>query len=396
MWLSHPSFKDVVTSVWSRPYFGSPISVLVKKLKDLKCELKVWNWTVFGDLKLNISKASEKVLSVQQQLATEGPSDSLLFQEIDALSTLDTFLSQEETYLREQSRIKWLKEGDRNSSFFHNVVKRRRTSKVLSHMQIGDDVVNDMNLISSHIQQFYKDLFTEPGNRVVDYSIVQDFIPSMVTPFDNAELCRIPTAEEIRLTVFDMDASSAPGPDGYSGKFFRHCWDIVHSDVVHAVQHFFIHGNLSPGLNSNFLVLIPKVDNAITIDQYRPIVLGNFIYKLITKIIADRLGRVCSRIISPHQFGFVPDRNIRDCIVGASECYNCLHKGSFGGNLAMKLDIRKAFDTMRWDFIKAVLSCFGFGDIFVTWIETIFLSARISILINGSPHGYFSCSRGVR
>ncbi|PON48518.1 Endonuclease/exonuclease/phosphatase, partial [Trema orientale] len=125
MWLSHPIFKDLVSKVWTQHLPGlQPMPLLFKKLKELKKELKVWNWQVFDDLRLNISKANDRVLSVQERLANESLYDSLLFQEIEALNSLDSLLLQEKTYFREQSRIKWLKEGDRNSVFFHNMVKR--------------------------------------------------------------------------------------------------------------------------------------------------------------------------------------------------------------------------------------------------------------------------------
>ncbi|PON85920.1 Endonuclease/exonuclease/phosphatase, partial [Trema orientale] len=72
MWLSHPTFKDLVAKVWSQHYPGlQPMSLLVKKLKDLKTELKVWNWQVFGDLRLNISTANDRVLAIQERLANE-------------------------------------------------------------------------------------------------------------------------------------------------------------------------------------------------------------------------------------------------------------------------------------------------------------------------------------
>ena len=97
-----------------------------------------------------------------------------------------------------------------------------------------------------------------------------------------------------------MDPMSAPGFDGFTGKFFRHCWELVGSNVVDVVQHFYQIGTISPGLNSNFIVLIPKVDNALMTDQYRPIVLGNFLFKVITKILADCLGSICFGTISPN------------------------------------------------------------------------------------------------
>ncbi|KAK2658878.1 hypothetical protein Ddye_005411 [Dipteronia dyeriana] len=123
---------------------------------------------------------------------------------------------------------------------------------------------------------------------------------------------------------------------------------------------------------------------------------GNFLFKVITKIIADRLAKICSRIISPNQYGFIRGRQIGDCIVGASECFNVLNNCSRGRHLALKIDIRKAFDSISWRFILEVLQCFGFFESFIRWVASIFSSGRISVLINGSPQGYFPYSCGIR
>ncbi|KAK2638051.1 hypothetical protein Ddye_025846 [Dipteronia dyeriana] len=135
-------------------------------------------------------------------------------------------------------------------------------------------------------------------------------------------------------------------------------------------------------------VLIPLTLNALLVEQFRPIALGNFLFKVITKIIVDRLTKICSRIISSNQSGFIRGRQIGDCIVGASKCFNVLNNCSRGGHLALKIDIRKVFDSISWPFIFEVLLCFGFSENFIGWVASIFDSARISVLINGSPQGY--------
>jgi ribonuclease HI len=101
-------------------------------------------------------------------------------------------------------------------------------------------------------------------------------------------------------------------------------------------------------------------------------------------------------IISPEQRGFIHGRLIRDCICLTSETINLLHNKSYGGNLALKIDISKAFDTINWDFLLKVLNSFGFSSKFCDWISAILKSAKLSISINGQLHGFFSCSRGVR
>jgi hypothetical protein len=101
-------------------------------------------------------------------------------------------------------------------------------------------------------------------------------------------------------------------------------------------------------------------------------------------------------ITSVQQRGFIKGRSINDCICTTSEAINVLHKKSFGGNLAIKVDVAKAFDTLDWSFLLKVLKAFGFNQVFCKWIHSILLSAKISISFNGRQHGFFSCSRGVR
>jgi len=104
---------------------------------------------------------------------------------------------------------------------------------------------------------------------------------------------------------------------------------------------------------------------------------------------------VTARIISPNQYEFVQGKQIQDCIGIASEAINMLSKMVRGGNVASKVDIHKPFDTMSCKFLLLVLTCFGFHPSFVSWISIIFRSTMLSIRINTSLVGYFSCSRGV-
>jgi len=171
---------------------------------------------------------------------------------------------------------------------------------------------------------------------------------------------------------------------------------VINSDVIHATTQFFTSGWLLPGFNSNTIVLIPKDNNADTIEQYRPIALANFKFKIISKILADRLATILPNIISKEQRGFIRGRNIKDCIALTFEAINILDKKCFGGNLALKIDVSKAFDTLDWGFLLKVLRGFGFNDTFCHWIEVILRSAMISISINGSQQGYFACNRGDR
>ena len=172
----------------------------------------------------------------------------------------------------------------------------------------------DASLIEQHILHFYSQLFSSNAvNAAQDFSLVHEVIPSLVTEEDNHRLLHLPSSEEIRVVVNDMDGSSAPGPDGFSGIFFQKCWSIVGPDVCQAVQYFFRTGSAWYKFKP-YGAYSQEIKEAITIDKYRPIVLGNFIFKEIKKILANRLGIIAARILSPAQFGFVQGRHISDCI----------------------------------------------------------------------------------
>ncbi|KAJ4710362.1 RNA-directed DNA polymerase (Reverse transcriptase) [Melia azedarach] len=213
-------------------------------------------------------------------------------------------------------------------------------------------------------------LFQEETNakaKLNEYlSTFQDIIPKLVTDEDNLALTAIPDSSEIKEAVFSLDSDSAPGPDGFSGCFYKNCWDIISYDL------------------------------ADSITQFRPIALANFIFKIILKIMADRLKGVVERIISPQQHAFIRGRSISDAIALVSENFQLLNRRIKGGNVGIKLDIAKAFDTMDWSFLLQVLARFGFDDCFIYWVSVILHSAKLSILVNGTPHGFFSCNRGVR
>lgn len=107
--------------------------------------------------------------------------------------------------------------------------------------------------------------------------------------------------------------------------------------------------------NNNFIILIPKTKAACSVDQFRPIILGNFLFKIIMKILASRPGDVVKSIFSDNQFEFVKAKKIHDGITIVFEGINCLDRYSSMGNMAIKIVIQKAFDIVRWDFLLYIL-----------------------------------------
>lgn len=137
---------------------------------------------------------------------------------------------------------------------------------------------------------YYEKLFTADSTLQQDFSILDGFTWSLLFSDQNALLTATPSAEDIRDAIFSLDPDSSLGPDNFGGCFYYKCWDIIFLDVQNVIIHIFSTLDLPHGLNSSFVTLIPKVEHSIRVTDFRPIVMGNFIYKVFRKIIASRLG----------------------------------------------------------------------------------------------------------
>ncbi|XP_026442609.1 uncharacterized protein LOC113342207 [Papaver somniferum] len=132
----------------------------------------------------------------------------------------------------------------------------------------------------------------------------------------------VPSMEEIKAAVFDLGADSAPGTDGFSGCFYRHYWDLIHQDLSKAIIFCWNNKTIPHGVNSSLILLLAKVRVADSLRKYRPIGLRNFFFKIFTKILATRLGKVLDSLVSEEQVAFMKGRNIHENISLASEMGN--------------------------------------------------------------------------
>lgn len=130
---------------------------------------------------------------------------------------------------------------------------------------------------------------------------------------------RMFTLEEIRKEFFDLPPDKAPGPDGYTGEFFRHCWGIVGNEVVVAVMSFFFSGKMEPHWNSTITAMVPKTLNADSAAEFRPISCLNAIYKVVANLLARGLQSLLPLMISEKQTAFVSGRLIVENVLLASE-----------------------------------------------------------------------------
>ena len=176
------------------------------------------------------------------------------------------------------------------------------------------------------------------------------------------------TKDEVKKALFDMDPDKAPGPDGFSARFLQVCWPIVEKDLLKMVQKSQNAQKIGGSTNSAFLALIPKEKGANNFSRFRPISLCNTGYKIITKVIANRLKLILPKIIPENQGGFIQGRQIVDNFTLVQEAiHSSLLRKEQG--MVIKLDLANDFDQVNHSFILKLMSKFGFGANFIKWIR---------------------------
>ena len=152
--------------------------------------------------------------------------------------------------------------------------------------------------------------------------------------------------EEVLKALNDMNGDKALGPDGFTIAFWQASWNFVKEDVMNMFRDFYNNGTFAKSLNSTFIVLIPKKGGAEDLKDFRPTNLVESIYKLLAKVLANRLNLVVGKVVLAAQNAFVEQRQITDASLIANEIIDLWQKGKKEGVIC-KLDIEKAYDSIN-------------------------------------------------
>nr|XP_025616741.1 uncharacterized protein LOC112709055 [Arachis hypogaea] len=393
-WTEHEECKEVIRRSWQQEDgYRNCWNQFTRKRSRCQRELLEWSRRKFKRADKEIERKKSELQQIQKGDMKEGDQN----RERELKNQISNLWKQEEKYWGQRSRLKWIKWGDKNTAFFHaTTIQRRMKNRIdklkdeAGHWIQGEEDI--MRLVETHFTK----LFTSEGVRKLEECISD--IPIRVTREMNDELMAKINDEEIEEAVFSMGSLKAPGPDGFNGLFFQQHWDILKKEVCGVVRQIFEEGSLPGDLGETTVVLIPKVTQPESLNQLRPISCCNFIYKILTRVLVGRLRKVLDVIISPVQSAFTKGRLIQDNIIVVQEVFHKLNwRGNYGSNdLAIKLDMNKAYDRLEWDFMQKVMEKFGFSQEWVKLIMSCVRSATYRFKINGKLTTKIYPQRGLR
>ena len=201
--------------------------------------------------------------------------------------------------------------------------------------------------------------------------------------------------EEVKAEVWDCDNFKCLSPDDISFGFIKNIWDILKDDLMRFLHEFHRNGRLAKGINNTFIALIPKVDSPQRLNDLRPISLVGSLYKILAKVLANRLRMVIGSVILDSQSAFIKGRQILDGSLVANEIVDEARRRK-KELLLFKVDFEKAYDSIDWGYLQEVMLNMGFPALWRKWIKECIETATASVLVNGSPTGEFPLGRGLR
>ncbi|GJX40529.1 RNA-directed DNA polymerase, eukaryota [Tanacetum coccineum] len=308
-WFEIKGFDKFVEDSWKEAVVVEPnaMTKLMKKLKHLKEKIRLWNK---GNTmsSINRKRTLKSDLADLDLIIDKGCGDvEIVNKRANVVRSLQELENLQSLEAAQKSKIKWAIEGDENSKYYHGILNKKRSQLAIRGILVDD---------------------------------------------------------EIKRAVCDCGTDKSPGPDGFTFGFYRHYWNILESDVVDAVTSFFHHGQFPKGSNSSFIALIPKTHDANMVKDFRPISLIGSMYKIIAKILVNRLVLVPGDLVNEVQSAFIADRQILD--------------GPFMLN-----------EIVQWCQSKKKQSL-----VFKVDFERLLI--RGSVIVNGSPMEEFQFHKGLK
>lgn len=309
-WPKFPGFAEVVDSAWNIDLPNvDPFRRLDAKFRNVAKELTRWSNRRMGSVRLQLTLVREAILSldIEQERRLLEPWETTLRRSLKVRVLGLASLSR--TIARQRSRMLFLAEGDANTRFYHlQACHRRRQNRIESLNVDGTQVVQD-HAMAEALYAYYNEVLGSNFERSRRFDLNVIGVP--VTDLSALEI--LFTEEEVSSVIKEMPNDKAPGPDDFTGAFYKVAWQTIKADIMHAINAFWAQDSRSLyHVNDAYMILLKKRDSLAEIRDYRPISLIHSFGKLVTKCMATRLLSVLDQLVMPNQSAFIKGRSIHD------------------------------------------------------------------------------------
>ncbi|KAK9704781.1 hypothetical protein RND81_07G010500 [Saponaria officinalis] len=368
----------IVREHWQKQFRGTKIYSLFQKLKAIKGALRELHKGSYSHISARVAAARDELFRTQQLLHSQPDDYDLMQQEASDLHHFLQLQKAELSFSQQRAKIRNIQLNDEGSSYFYAKIKERVSKNKIVSISYNDCVATNDTSIGEAFVAYYTNLLgveqhvEDFGQLNIEGARLDDNKHALL-------LLLLPiTDSEIKDALFGIDDDKAPGIDGFSAGFFKSTWSITGHDIIAAV---------------------PKVENPTQVTQFRPIACCTVIYKVISKVLANRLRLILGDLIGMEQSAFVKGRGIQDNIMLAHLLSKHYERKHVSQRVMLKVDIQKAFDSLNWNFLKAALISLNIPLLFVDWIYTCISTPSYTISLNGGYMVTFregkGCVKGI-
>jgi len=390
-WADLPGYEMYVRDQWaSYNIDGCGAFVLKEKLKLLKGSLKEWHYSHSQTLESRCGVLKERMSTLDIKGETSALEEDEVVEIHDLSVNLHSLARIQTSVCWQQSRLKWLQEGDANTIFFNGIMSSRRRHSTIQLLQVKGTQIEGVHNIRSAIFNHFSSHFRK--SQMVRPR-VENLRFRQLSVTEAGDLIRPFTIEEVKQAIWACDSYKSPGPDDIHFGFIKQFWMVLKDNFMRFITEFHRNGRLTKGINATFIALIPKVSSPQRLNDFRPISLVGCMYKVLAKILANRLRTVIGSVVSDAQSAFVKGKQILDGILVANEAVDEARRLK-KEMLLFKVDFEKAYDSVDLKYLDEVMKRMNFPTLWRKWTSECVGTA--SVLVNESPTDEFNIECGLR
>ena len=347
------------------------------------------------------SAAAYKWLEICELEISNSPSNEAIQKFTEAKQRVDEIESEKGKRAMLYSGAKWMEEGEKPTKYFFSLCASRNAKKQINVLQAenGDIITGNKPILDyckAHFEKIYASrMRTDRENG----GLCESFLGTAEYPKlseTERDVCDAPiTGVECKEALDGMMNNKAPSTSGFPKEFFHFFWTELESIVLNVVHEAKERGQLFITQRRGVITLIPKKGDQKLVKNKRAICLLDVVYKIIAKVIANRMANVLNKLIDSDQTGSIRGRFIGTNLRTVDDV---IKYGKIEGQsgIIMALDFQNAFNTVEHNFIYDTLKKFNFGDSFVDWIKLLHKGAELAVINNGHTSSWFQPSRGLQ